>query len=84
MFGLMKPLKCSIDKKDGKGHRYYYCGTCKTIGSLYGHKMRFFLNQDIAFFAEILTDLDNRVSVTTQWNPSYQQRRYVYSAGGWR
>lgn len=73
MFGLMKPLKCSIDKKDGKGHRYYYCGTCKTIGALYGHKMRFFLNHDIAFFAEILTDLDDRVSGTTGWNPLYHR-----------
>jgi hypothetical protein len=35
--------------------------------------MRFFLNHDVAFFAEILTDLDDRDSGTTGWNPLYHR-----------
>lgn len=31
-----------------------YCGTCKAIGSLYGHESRFALNHDAAFLAELL------------------------------
>jgi hypothetical protein len=69
MFGLMKPLKCSASKKNGREYRFYYCGTCKTIGALYGNKMRFFLNHDVAFFAEILANLDHSVPDTKQWHP---------------
>ena len=35
----------------------HYCGTCKTIGRLYGQKARVFLNYDAVFLGEILTDL---------------------------
>jgi hypothetical protein len=46
MFGLMK-----------RGPRLSYCGTCKTLGAVYGHATRVFLNHDTAFLAEVLLDL---------------------------
>ncbi len=46
MFGLMK-----------HGPRLPYCGTCKTLGAMYGQRSRLLLNHDIAFLAEVLLDL---------------------------
>jgi hypothetical protein len=57
MFGLMK-----------SGPRAPYCGACKTLGALYGHKTRLLLNHDIAFLAEVLLDLQG-VSLTA---PAYR------------
>ena len=46
MFGLMK-----------RGPRLPYCGTCKTLGAMYGQRSRLLLNHDIAFLAEALLDV---------------------------
>jgi len=46
MFGLMK-----------HGPRLPYCGTCKTLGAMYGPRSRLLLNHDVAFLAEVLLDL---------------------------
>jgi len=46
MFGLMK-----------HGPRLPYCGTCKTLGAMYGQRSRLLLNHDIAFLAEALLDV---------------------------
>lgn len=40
MFGLMK-----------RGPRLPYCGTCKTLGALYGQQARLLLNHNVAFLA---------------------------------
>lgn len=57
MFGLMK-----------RGPRLPYCGTCKTLGAMYGQKTRVLLNHDIAFLAEVLLELAG-VSLT---DPRYR------------
>src|SRR5579863_9890036 len=43
MFGLMRHAP-----------RLPYCGTCKTLGSLYGQRSRVLLNHDTVFLAELL------------------------------
>lgn len=43
MFGLMK-----------RAPRLPYCGTCKTLGALYGQRSRILLNNDTVFLAELL------------------------------
>lgn len=50
--------------------RLNYCGTCKTIGSLYGQKSRFLLNYDTVFLAEILSALSGEN--VSDWQKSYQ------------
>jgi hypothetical protein len=58
----------SVEEK--KFRRLNYCGTCKTIGALYGQKSRFLLNHDTVFLAEILTALSGE-NVADRHN-SYQ------------
>jgi Family of unknown function (DUF5685) len=43
MFGLMK-----------RAERLAYCGSCKTIGALYGQRARLLLNHDMVFLGELL------------------------------
>ncbi len=57
MFGLMKACSCNKSAQDRELRRMHYCGTCKTIGRLYGQKARVFLNYDAVFLGEILGDL---------------------------
>jgi hypothetical protein len=45
MFGLMRRAK-----------RLPYCGTCKTLGTLYGQRSRLLLNHDTVFLAELLME----------------------------
>lgn len=66
----MRAKKCGMSVEEKHFRRLNYCGTCKTIGSLYGQKSRLLLNYDTVFLAEILTavcedDLQN-------WQKSYQ------------
>ena len=46
MFGLMKRLP-----------REAYCGTCKSLGAIYGQPARLLLSHDVAFLSEVLLDL---------------------------
>lgn len=69
MFGLMKPRSCSGDKK--LPHRLNYCGTCKTMGRLYGQKSRFLLNHDTVFLSELLSVLSNKVEEPNYWSKAY-------------
>ena len=70
MFGLMRVKKCGMSEAEKHFRRLHYCGTCKTIGSLYGQKSRLLLNHDTVFLAEILTSLsDENVS---DWQNAYQ------------
>ncbi len=55
MFGIMKKRcgeSCDLDRKT---HRVHYCGTCKSMGKLYGQKSRLLLNFDAVFLAELIS-----------------------------
>lgn len=70
MFGLMRAKSCGLTAEEKHFRRLHYCGTCKTIGSLYGQKARFLLNHDTIFLAEILTSLSGeRIE---NWQKAYQ------------
>ena len=57
MFGLMRAKSCGQSDEQRLQRRLHYCGTCKTVGTLYGNKARLLLNHDTVFLAEILTAL---------------------------
>jgi len=48
--------------------RLPYCGTCKTLGALYGQRTRMLLNHDTVFLAEVLLDLGGEPG----WGPAYR------------
>lgn len=58
MFGLLRHKK--LNEEEYSDFRLNYCGTCKTIGKLYGHKERVLLNFDVVFGSELLAAVDNR------------------------
>lgn len=66
----MRAKKCGMTDEEKHFRRLQYCGTCKTIGSLYGQKSRFLLNHDTVFLAEILTALSGEN--VQNWQKSYQ------------
>lgn len=70
MFGLMRAKKCGLTTEEKHSRRLHYCGTCKTIGSLYGQKSRLLLNHDTVFLAEFLTALSS--DAVNDWQQSYQ------------
>lgn len=70
MFGLMRAKKCGLSADEKNFRRLNYCGTCKTIGSVYGQKSRLLLNHDTVFLAEILTALCGEKVET--WQTNYQ------------
>jgi hypothetical protein len=70
MFGLMRAKKCGMSEAEKHFRRLNYCGTCKTIGSLYGQKSRLLLNHDTVFLAEILSSLSG--ANVSDWQKSYQ------------
>ncbi len=70
MFGLLQRRTCSTDAAARNDYRLHYCGTCKTMGALYGQPSRMLLNFDAVFFAELLTNLS--AQNTANWNIAYQ------------
>jgi hypothetical protein len=70
MFGLMRAKKCGLSDDEKHFRRLNYCGTCKTIGSMYGQKARLLLNHDTVFLAEILSALSGEN--VADWEKSYQ------------
>src|SRR5690349_11355933 len=72
MFGLMKARTCSLSPELKRQRRLHYCGTCKTIGSLYGQRSRALLNHDTVFLAELLSALSGTDRQLDEWNQSYQ------------
>src|SRR5580692_5889342 len=54
MFGLMK-----------RAERLAYCGSCKTLGALYGQKARLLLNHDMVFLGELLMP-------EPEWGPAHR------------
>jgi hypothetical protein len=57
MFGLMK-----------RAPRLPYCGTCKTLGALYGQRARILLNHDTVFLAELLFEYGGE----PEWGAAYR------------
>src|SRR5438309_636978 len=57
MFGLMR-----------RAGRLPYCGTCKTLGALYGQRTRVLLNHDMVFLAELLMEQAGE----PHWNEAYR------------
>ncbi len=72
MYGLMKARTCSYTPDQKYHRRLHYCGTCKTMGSLYGQKSRMLLDYDAVFLAEILTAISGQEQLINKWNRSYQ------------
>jgi hypothetical protein len=72
MFGLMKARTC-LQADELKLHRrLHYCGTCKTMGRLYGQKTRALLNHDTVFLAEVLSAISINEGSLKSWNRAYQ------------
>lgn len=72
MFGLMKARTCASNAQAAKLRRLHYCGTCKTMGSLYGQRARMLLNNDAVFLAELLTALSPEMPALEAWSDSLQ------------
>src|ERR1700754_2855913 len=72
MFGVMKARTCSLSPELKRQRRLHYCGTCKTIGSLYGQTSRALLNHDTVFLAELLSALSGADRQLDQWHRAYQ------------
>src|SRR5581483_1769387 len=69
MYGLMKARSCQQTTEQRATRRLHYCGTCKTIGWMYGQRARWLLNHDTVFLAELLSFLAER---ETTWGAAYQ------------
>ncbi len=67
MFGLMKPASCSGRPGGVAFRRMHYCGTCKTMGRMYGQRSRMLLNNDSVFLAELLTELGPQRASANGW-----------------
>ena len=74
MFGLMKARTCSLDEEVKELRRLQYCGTCKTLGSLYGQKSRLLLNHDTVFLGEVLAALAESAAGPPSWDQSIVSR----------
>jgi hypothetical protein len=48
-----------------RADRLPYCGCCKTIGAVYGHRARLLLNHDMVFLGELLMP-------EPQWTPAHR------------
>lgn len=48
-----------------RAERLAYCGSCKTIGAMYGQRARLLLNHDMVFLGELLTD-------RPEWGPAHR------------
>jgi hypothetical protein len=65
MYGVMRARHCGQSAEQSERHRFHYCGTCKTMGRLYGQRSRMLLNHDAVFLAELLTLLSPE---SPSWN----------------
>jgi len=72
MYGLMRAKNCGQKPEEKQRYRLHYCGTCKTMGSLYGQRSRMLLNNDAVFFGELLTALSSEIEPVTTWDRAYQ------------
>lgn len=72
MYGLMRAGHCSRHRERAYNRRLHYCGTCKTMGRLYGQKSRLLLNNDAVFLGELLSALTPDVAPIRDWDRSFQ------------
>src|SRR5947207_14838516 len=72
MYGLMRAGICSRHQEQAYQRRLHYCGTCKTMGRLYGQQSRFLLNNDAIFLAELLTALTPDAPPVPEWDRSFK------------
>lgn len=74
MFGLMKPRGCGNGQgaESAAHRRLHYCGTCKTMGKLYGQRSRMLLNNDAVFLAELLTAIGPDQGSVKLWSRPLQ------------
>ncbi len=56
MFGYVVPVKSKLSQQDFVLYRAFYCGMCKTIGSLFGQLPRYSVSYDSAFLAALVSD----------------------------
>ncbi len=82
MYGLMRTGICSRHRERAYQRRLHYCGTCKTMGRLYGQKSRFLLNNDAVFLAELLSALTPGCAPLTDWSRSFQSYNCFSLPGG--
>jgi hypothetical protein len=54
-----------------RAERLSYCGSCKTIGALYGQRARLVLNHDLVFLGELLMARSPR-SGAPKWTPAHR------------
>src|SRR5829696_718454 len=71
MFGLMRQRSCALDPEEKQRRRLHYCGTCKTMGRLYGQRTRLMLNHDSVFASELLTAISGGDDVRA-WDRTLQ------------
>ncbi len=72
MFGVMKNRSCSQSDEQKYEYRLHYCGTCKTMGTLFGQASRFLLNNDAVFLAEVLSAVTPAPVKISDWKQEYQ------------
>src|SRR4051812_25126021 len=70
MFGLMRAKSCGMTAEERRARRLNYFGTGKTIGGEDSAKARVLLNNDVVFFAGLLTELGGEE--TSEWGRAYQ------------
>jgi hypothetical protein len=70
MFGFMRHHS-SADRE----WRRHYCGTCKTLGTLYGQPARMLLNHDATFLAELLNAGNGLPESYDSWNCTRMPKR---------
>jgi hypothetical protein len=66
----MRIRGCGLGHSARELRRHHYCGTCKVIGSDYGHASRLLLNHDTVLLAEIITAL----GAEPEWSASIRSR----------
>src|SRR4051812_7512189 len=72
MYGLMRAGICSRRTERAYHRRLHYCGTCKTMGRLYGQRSRLLLNNDAVFLAELLTAMTPGARAASDWDRAFQ------------
>lgn len=72
MYGLMRAKTCGLSNDEKLRRRMHYCGTCKTLGAMYGARTRFLLNHDAVFLSELLSALAGDDERLDEWQSAYR------------
>ncbi|HZS07251.1 MAG TPA: DUF5685 family protein [Blastocatellia bacterium] len=68
----MSTRNCGQTAEQKYRRRLHYCGTCKTLGRLYGQRSRLLLNHDAVFLGELLSLLAENGHEPEKWCSAYQ------------